>query len=249
VVERFYVLFDSIYRYLQDFLKFLKDLEEGYFIQHTVDGVLDDDVGKQLMCEALYLLGVMYILLDLRIPGPVREKMIVTHLRRVGENQVENYEDVAKLCQSTGFDPLSPDPQTNQPVRPQYYPAKYFNRFKIDEDIVLKIVAVLQNDDIYHRKKCFPAPDQKSIRLASQASMIYVCLYFCPQRLHKEETPMREIVDKFFSDNYILTLYMGVIVDLSKDWGHFKAAATALKNTVSGNGVLKNGVKMMNQVV
>ncbi len=60
---------------------------------------------------------------------------------------------------------------------------------------------------------------------------------------------MREIVDKFFSDNYILTLYMGVIVDLSKDWGHFKAAAMALKNTVSGNGVLKNGVKMMNQVV
>jgi WASH complex subunit strumpellin len=109
-------------------------------------------------------------------------------------------------------------------------------------------VASLQGDDIYHRKKCFPAPDQKSIRLASQASMLYVILYFIPERLVKEETAMREIVDKFFSDNYIFTLYMGVVVDLSKEWSHFKSAATALKNTVAGNGVLKNGVKMMNQV-
>jgi WASH complex subunit strumpellin len=42
--------------------------------------MLDND-GKRLMCEALYLLGVMLLFMDLRIPGPIREVLIIAHFR------------------------------------------------------------------------------------------------------------------------------------------------------------------------
>jgi WASH complex subunit strumpellin len=43
--------------------------------------VLQDEEGRQLMCEALYLYGVMLLLMDLRIPGFVRERMLVSYYR------------------------------------------------------------------------------------------------------------------------------------------------------------------------
>ena len=42
----------------QDFLSFLDDLKTGIFIQHTVESMLFDTDGKQLMSEAIYLYGV-----------------------------------------------------------------------------------------------------------------------------------------------------------------------------------------------
>jgi WASH complex subunit strumpellin len=40
-----------------------------------------DVEGKQLMCEALYLYGCMLLLMDIRIPGVARERMIVSYYR------------------------------------------------------------------------------------------------------------------------------------------------------------------------
>ena len=43
---------------------------------------------------------------------------------------------------------------------------------------------------------------------------------------------MREIVDKHLSHSWVLPFYMGFIVDLSVMWEPYKAAMTALNNTV-----------------
>jgi WASH complex subunit strumpellin len=43
--------------------------------------VLLDVDGKRLMCEALYLIGVMLIFMDLKMPGPIREVLIIAHYR------------------------------------------------------------------------------------------------------------------------------------------------------------------------
>lgn len=42
---------------------------------------------------------------------------------------------------------------------------------------------------------------------------------------------MREIVDKHFPDNWVISYYMGFTVDLSMVWAPFKAAALAIANT------------------
>lgn len=48
---------------------------------------------------------------------------------------------------------------------------------------------------------------------------------------------MREIVDKHFADNWVLPYYMGKLVDLTLAWDHFKAAKTALNNTLFSENI------------
>lgn len=43
---------------------------------------------------------------------------------------------------------------------------------------------------------------------------------------------MREIVDKYFPDNWVISLYMGFLVNLVESWEPFKAAKMALNNTL-----------------
>lgn len=37
ILRRFYVLFESIYKYVKDFTQYVQDLEDGVFIQHTLE--------------------------------------------------------------------------------------------------------------------------------------------------------------------------------------------------------------------
>lgn len=80
--------------------------------------------------------------------------------------------------------------------------------------------------------KEWPNPDHRSTALQSQAAMVFVVLFFVPEVLHKEGATMREIVDKHLSHSWVLPFYMGFIVDLSVMWEPYKAAMTALNNTV-----------------
>jgi WASH complex subunit strumpellin len=66
---------------VSDYQTFLNDLSSGSYVENSVDTVMLDNDGKRLMCEALYLLGVMLLFMDLRIPGPIREVLIIAHFR------------------------------------------------------------------------------------------------------------------------------------------------------------------------
>lgn len=96
ILKRFYLLFESIYKYIKDFRHYLSDLDAGVFIQltlevqllpiilkylHILQIILLNEEGKQLLAEALYLYGVMLTLLDNRIEGPVRERMLISYFR------------------------------------------------------------------------------------------------------------------------------------------------------------------------
>ena len=96
ILKRFYSLFESIYKYIKgnssfssitllDFLQFLDDLEAGVFIQHTLEGILRNHDGKQLAAEAIFLYGVIMILMDEMVEGSVRERLLVSYLRYKGE--------------------------------------------------------------------------------------------------------------------------------------------------------------------
>lgn len=60
---------------------YLDELANGVYIHLTVEDVVANDDGKQLMAEAVYLYGVMLLLLDQRIEGPVRERLIISYHR------------------------------------------------------------------------------------------------------------------------------------------------------------------------
>ena len=49
ILTRFYKVFESIHRYVTDLNKFLEDLDEGVYIQQTLENVLLNMEGKQLL--------------------------------------------------------------------------------------------------------------------------------------------------------------------------------------------------------
>ena len=199
VLARFYVLFENVWRYNSDFARYLADLNEGFYIQHSTVGVLLEPAGKQLMCEALYLLGAMLLLLDARVPGPVRERLIVAHYRHRGESPAVPVAELAKLCRDTGFRPGEPLAR-----RPPAYPEDFFRRCAVPPGVIAMLLSRLRSDDVYHQTRVYPLPEHQTFALAQQASMLYVILYFSPRTLAEEKKEMREIVDKHFSDNWVV---------------------------------------------
>ncbi len=137
----------------------------------------------------------------MKIPGPVRERMLISYFRYKG-GEIQNIDTVCKLCRSTGFIPESRK-------YPQNYPTEYFSRLPLPTQYLSMIIGRLRSDDIYNQTAYYPLPEHRSVALASQASMLYIILYFLPNILNKENAIMREIVDKHFPDNWVISYYMG----------------------------------------
>ena len=76
-------------------------------------------------------------------------------------------------------------------------------RVPINSEFVNMLIGRLRSDDIYNQIMAYPAPEHRSTALATQASMLYILLYFEPEILHNQHSKMREIVDKHFPDNWV----------------------------------------------
>ena len=79
----------------------------------------------------------------------------------------------------------------------------FISRIPLPEDYLNMVVGRLRSDDIYHQLRCYPDPRHRSVGLADQAAMLYICLFFTPNVLKNDAAAMREIVDKFFPDNWV----------------------------------------------
>lgn len=220
ILQRFYRLFESVWKFSMEINKYVDDINNGYYLQHSLDNILQDTNGRQLILEMIYLYGEMLLLLEEYIPGPVRERIMMANYRYYGDRHYTNIEEVCKLVRSTGY--------VKGNKKPSKYPEAFFARSPLDADMLRLAIGRLQTDDIYLMDTSFPNPDHRSTRLASQASMLYVTLYFVPTLLHKDNAFMREIVDKFFNDNWVISTYMGHVIDVSAEWQSYPAAKKAL---------------------
>uniref|UniRef100_A0A182IM32 Strumpellin n=1 Tax=Anopheles atroparvus TaxID=41427 RepID=A0A182IM32_ANOAO len=244
-LNRFYMVFESIHKYVKDLNTFIEELNAGLFIQQSMEKVFQDEEGKQLMCEALYLYGMMLLVADLHIPGVVRERILVSYNRysALKTHSDSSIDEVCKLLRSTGFQDTAGTGGTfgggGSGRKSSSYPEDYFARVPINTLYIEMVIGRLRSDDVYNQITVYPLPEQRSTALATQAGMLYVCLFFSPKTLHNQPARMREIVDKFFSDNWIVSLYMGITVNLINAWEPFKAAKTALTNTLD-NANLKD---------
>ncbi|XP_039755803.1 WASH complex subunit 5 [Pararge aegeria] len=241
LITRFYLLFENIYQYIVDLNAFVEQLHEGAFIQQTIETVMKDIEGKQLLCESLYLYGAMLILCDLYVPGCVRERLLVAFYRYSTSQSQSNVDDVCKLLRDTNYN-------QQQGKKPSDYPVEYFSRVPIHPDFMEKVVGKLRSEDIYNQLSVYTIPEHQASALASQASMLVVCLFFTPHYLHSDTTKMREIVDKFFPCNWIIPIYMGVTMNLVDYWENFKAAKNSLNNTCNAKMVKEIYAKRGNSV-
>eukprot|EP01128_Nolandella_sp_AFSM9_P012702 TRINITY_DN9532_c0_g1_i1.p1 TRINITY_DN9532_c0_g1~~TRINITY_DN9532_c0_g1_i1.p1 ORF type:complete len:1160 (+),score=275.21 TRINITY_DN9532_c0_g1_i1:17-3496(+) len=227
---RFYKLFEVIWTYGVDLKQYLKDVEGGHHLQSTLEGILLDRDGKQLLSEALYLSGAMLLLLDQKIPGVIRERLLISYLRYKGQTELEDVDEVAKLVERTGYLP-PPNKSTGA------YPESFFARVSLPRSNVKMIIGRLRSDDVYNQIPAYPVPEHRSIALATQASMLYVCLFFVPKILHTAEATMREVVDKHFPDNWIIPFYLGFTVDITVEWERYPAAKLALANVTQAKHI------------
>ncbi|XP_045717244.1 WASH complex subunit 5 isoform X2 [Phyllostomus hastatus] len=170
----------------------------------------------------------MLLVVDQKIEGEVRERMLVSYYRysAARSSADSNMDDICKLLRSTGY--------SSQPgaKRPPNYPESYFRRVPINESFISMVIGRLRSDDVYNQVSAYPLPEHRSTALATQAAMLYVILYFEPSILHTQQAKMREIVDKYFPDNWVISIYMGITVNLAEAWEPYKAAKTALNNTL-----------------
>lgn len=245
ILTRFYFAFESVHKYTVDLDRFLEDLEEGIYIQQTIETVLLNEDGKQLMCEALFLCGVILLVIDQKIEGVVRERMLVSYYRYSAQRSSSdsNIDDVCKLLRSTGY---SSAPGAK---RPPNYPEEYFRRITLNSVFVNMVLGRLRSDDIYNQISAYPFPEHRSTALATQAAMLYVILYFCPEILNNHHAKMREIVDKFFPDNWVISIYMGMVVNLVDAWEPYKAAKQALSNTLEVSNIKEQSQRYQSRVI
>uniref|UniRef100_A0A0K2UPG6 Uncharacterized protein n=1 Tax=Lepeophtheirus salmonis TaxID=72036 RepID=A0A0K2UPG6_LEPSM len=222
ILTRFYKFFDSIISYTLDLKKFISDCGNGVYLQVCLDSLMTDPDGKQLLCEALNLLGVVLLLTDKLFPGPIRERLLVAYNRYTG-GHTDRIDDVCKLLRSTGF-------VYQAGKRPPDYPECFFKRTNIPESFIRIVISRLRLDDIYNQMSSFP--EHRSLALSSQGSMMIICLFFAPHILKEDKLAMREIVDKFFFDSWVTTYYMGNIINLVHYWEPYPAAKSALSNTI-----------------
>lgn len=104
IVKRFYLAFESIHQYVVDLNAFIDELNDGIYIQQTIETVFQDAEGRQMLIESLYLYGVMLLVIDLHIPGIIRERLLVSYHRYSAQSHGDsNIDDVCKLLRSTGF--------------------------------------------------------------------------------------------------------------------------------------------------
>ncbi len=146
--------------------------------------------GKQLMCEALYLYGVMLLFADWEIEGVVRERLLVAYFRFSGHRSAagSNVDDVCKLLRSAGGPPGASSSSSSSDATASSrwvnnYPEELFRRVPLPENFVKAVVGKLRSDDVYNQVRCYPSADHRSVALSSQASVLFVTLFFAPNIL------------------------------------------------------------------
>lgn len=146
IIERFYNLFESIYTYYTSLSTYLADVNEGRYLEFTLENVLQDESGKRLIIEAIYHYGVMLLLLDRLIPAIARERLVVCYIRYLNNTASVLSTKVVKLCRNTGY---SYDKLTRRESIPEKYPERYFKRFKIELSLCESLINAMKDDDIY----------------------------------------------------------------------------------------------------
>ncbi|XP_019052324.1 PREDICTED: WASH complex subunit strumpellin homolog isoform X3 [Nelumbo nucifera] len=237
-MHRFFLLANGIVIYHQGLLKYLDEIQEGAYPQSALERVIENEKGRQLLTESLALFGCILLLLEHHMGGFLREKLLVAHVRY---DCCFNAPNIQQICLLSRMHPLKPvrhrqihySPSSSTMVLVQN-PEELLMKFPFPKQVVDSIISLLRDCDLYNRVRHYPDPEHRTVALSSQAGWLYVLLFYSPEFLHNGIV-MREIVDRFFKDSWVVPLFMYFIVDLSLSWDAYKAAKTSLSLCLSSS--------------
>ena len=249
LIERFFSLFDSIYQYITDWKTFIKQVNSGKFIQHTIDTILSHKDIRPVFVESVFSAGVMLLLVDRLIPGPIREKLIVSYYRYKGSTTIQNFQEIYKLFAQTGYRPPTSFSNPKDEEKPKKYPVDYFKRCRLEEKIVEKIIGTVVGNDIYDQQLAYPTTNEyQTLAFSQQGSLLDVILFFCPEVLEKNKRIMYDIFSKHYNDNVVISFYMGYTIDICEYWKDFKEANSIIERDIKANNLREEKNKKLGKI-
>ena len=250
LIERFFSLFDSIYQYITDWKTFVDQVNKGKFVQHTIDTILGHKDIRPVFIESIFSAGVMLLLIDRLIPGPSREKIIVSYYRYKGQSTIPHFQEIFKLFAQTGYTPPTSFSNPRDEIRPKRYPIEFFERCKLDVSIVEKSIGYIVGNDIYDQKLAYPTSNEyQTLALSQQASLLVVILFFCPRILDKDKRMMYDIFSRHYHDNIVVSFYMGYTIDIYEYWRDFKEAYNCIESNFKANYLREEKNKKLGKIV
>ena len=130
----------------------------------------------------------MLLLVDRLIPGPVREKLIVSYYRYKGQSTIPHFQEIYKLFGQTGYKPPTSFSNPKDEIRPKKYPVDYFKRCNLYTEIVDKVVGTILGNDIYDQQLAYPTTNEyQTLAFSQQGSLLAVILFFCPDTLERDK--------------------------------------------------------------
>uniref|UniRef100_A0A915Q3Y6 WASH complex subunit strumpellin n=1 Tax=Setaria digitata TaxID=48799 RepID=A0A915Q3Y6_9BILA len=219
-IKRFGYLFDAMAHFFADLIEY----SENNRSSHAIFSVRRT-AAFLLLCqheaEALYIAGVILLALEEKFSNGVRQRLFVAHYRS-NPSSSERFDllvDIVKAASSRD---------------------ELFGRLPLNKAFVNNVLYVLHTDVL------FPDQDElvpyelspRGIRASRhQRAFLSVCLFFMPSILHSDHTVMRHIVDTFFTEECVIHLHMGILINIIDAWDHYKAASNALQHTLDVQSV------------
>ncbi|KAK3144893.1 hypothetical protein QOZ80_4AG0319320 [Eleusine coracana subsp. coracana] len=190
-MQRFFALLDGAVTYHGELCSYLKDLQEGLYAHCTLDGVLENSGACQLLVESMALFGCMILLVEHKIGGLLRERLLVAHLRYERCFSHPNLEQICELCRRHVPIPGSPASSGSSlffsEVISVQKPEDLLGRFPFPEPVVDAVIICLRNDDVYNNIRFYPDPQHRSTALSLQGGHLYVLLFYSRDLLHKAD--------------------------------------------------------------
>lgn len=206
----------------------------------TLDHVLENNCACQLLVESMALFGCMILLMEHKIGGLLREKLLVAHLRYDRCFNYPNLEQICELCRRHVATPAMSatfgSSLFSSDIISIQKPEDLLRRFPFPEPVVDAVITCLRNGDVYNNIRFYPDPQHRTTALSLQGGHLYVMLFYSDDLLHRGLV-MREIVDRFFKDNWVVPIFLHFSVDLLISWDAYKEAKLSLVSCLSPTSI------------
>lgn len=153
--------------------------------------MLENNCACQLLVESMTLFGCMILIMEHKIGGLLRERLLVAHLQYKRCFRNPNRERICELCRwhvptpgtsaSSGSSPFSSDIISIQK------PEDLLRRFPFSEPVVNAVITCLRNGDVYNNICFYPDLQHRTTALSLQGGHLYVLLFYSHELLHRGE--------------------------------------------------------------
>uniref|UniRef100_A0A8R1TNM7 WASH complex subunit strumpellin n=1 Tax=Onchocerca volvulus TaxID=6282 RepID=A0A8R1TNM7_ONCVO len=215
-IKRFGALFDAIAHFFADLIEYSENNRPSDIV-FSVRRTTTFLILCQHEAEAMYIAGVILLALDEKFENAVRQRLFVAHYRS-NPSSSERFDllvDILKVASSR---------------------EELFGRLPLNKAFVSNMLLVLHTDVLFpDENELVPHElSRRGIRASRyQRAFLSVCLFFLPKLLHSDHVVMRHIVDTFFTEEWVVHLHMGIVMNMLDAWDNYKAASNALLHSLN----------------